>query len=174
MQLDQNLQRAGEWGVNLPQPLVLRCPQNPSRNRVISKIPRRIKETSKALKLHRDTVDRIVKKGFVRKIKRRENLKTRVKLSGVDNDRKSLIRLTVYDFYHEKIVPTLDNLYGKLIQISKGTHYEFRYKRTSLYHLVRKLGFNIRNVINVALSWKVWNYLLEIAKYRAQNYLIVY
>ena len=102
-------------------------------------------------------------------------------LSGVDNDWKCLIRLTIYGFYCETIMPTLASLYAKLIQISKGTNYEFRYKHTSLYHLVRKLGFKYnkydkRSVIMESVKIVVWSYkyLLEIANYKAQNYLIVY
>ena len=72
------------------------------------------------------------------------NLKTRVKLSGVDNYWKSLIRQAIYGFYRGKVAPTLDSLHAKLIEISKGTDYEFRYKRISLYHLVPKLGFKHR------------------------------
>ena len=68
------------------------------------KIPWRIKETSKELKLYRQTVERIIKRGFVEKSKRRENLKTRVKLSGVDNYWKSFIRQTIYNFYWEKVL----------------------------------------------------------------------
>ena len=39
------------------------------------KSPHRINETSKALKLHRHTTERIVKRGFAQKSKREENLK---------------------------------------------------------------------------------------------------
>ena len=37
--------------------------------------PQRINKTSKALKLHRHTIERIVKRGFAQKSKREENLK---------------------------------------------------------------------------------------------------
>ena len=70
---------------------------------------------------------------------------------------------------------------AKLIEISKGTDDEFSHKHRSLYHftLYRNLVYNIRNVTNVALSRKMWKLLqggilLEIAKYSAQNYLMVY
>ena len=46
---------------------------------------RTIKETSKALELHRCTVERIINRGFVQKSKRGENFKTLVKQSGVDS-----------------------------------------------------------------------------------------
>ena len=73
------------------------------------------------------------------------------------------------------------SLHAKLIKISKGTDYEFCYKRTSLYHLVQKLSFKYkkcdkRSVIKKSVKIVAcrYKYLLEIAKYRAQNYLIVY
>ena len=67
------------------------------------KIPQRIKETSKALKLHRHIVERIIKREFVQKIKRGDTLKTRIKLSGVDNYWKSLIRQAIYGFIVKKL-----------------------------------------------------------------------
>ena len=60
--------------------------------------PQRMRETSKVLKLHRDTVKRIIKRGFVSKSKRGMNLKTRVKRSRVDNYWKSLICQTFSGF----------------------------------------------------------------------------
>ena len=95
------------------QMVALKVHQYLSQN---GKIPRKIKETSKALKLHRHTVvERIIKRGFVRKSRRGENLKTHVKLSRVDNYWKSLIRQTIFGFYREKLAPTLDSLHVKLI-----------------------------------------------------------
>ena len=86
------------------QMAVLNIHQHLSQN---GKIPRRITETRKTWKLYRHTVERIIKRGFVQKSKRGENLKTRVKLSGVDNYWKSLIRQTIYAFYREKLTQTL-------------------------------------------------------------------
>ena len=145
------------------------------------KIPRRAKETSKALKLHRDIVERFIKIGFVQKSKRQGNLKARVKLSGIDNYWRNLIRLMTYGFYREEPAPTLDRLLAKLIGISKGRNYAFCYKRISLYHLLQKIGFKYkkcdkRNVIMESMKTVAWRhkYLLEFAKYRARNYVIVY
>ena len=53
------------------------------------------------------------------KEKKEDNLKTRVKLSGVDNYWKNLIRLIIYGFYREKIAPTLESHHAKLIEIPK-------------------------------------------------------
>ena len=78
---------------------------------------RRIKETSKALELHRCTVERIINRGFVEKSKRGENFKTLVKQSGVDSYYKSLIDETIYGFYCENVTSKLNSLHGKL------THY---------------------------------------------------
>ena len=145
------------------------------------KFPRKITETSKALQLHRNTVERVIKRGFVQKSKRGDNFKTQVKLSLIDNHWKSLIRQTIYGFYREKTAPTIDTLYEKLIDISKDTDYEFPYKRTALYQLVKKLGFEYkqcdkRSVIMESMTIVAWRYkyLLEIEKYRSQGYLIVY
>ena len=75
----------------------------------------------------------------------------------------------------------MDSIHAKLIKISKDTDYEFRYKHTSLYHLPQNLGFKykkfdkpsviMKNMEIVSWSYK---YLLEIVKYRTQNYPIVY
>ena len=80
----------------------------------------------------------------------------------------------IHGFYLEKVAPTLDSLDVNLIKISKGTN-------TSLYHLVQKLGFKYKkcdkhSVIMESMKIVVWRYkhLIEITKYRAQNYLIVY
>ena len=79
------------------------------------------KNKRKALKLHRHTVERIIKRGFAQKSKIGENLKTHEKLSEVDNYWKSLIRQTIFGFYREKVTPTLDIFHAKLSKISKGT-----------------------------------------------------
>ena len=133
------------------------------------------------MKLHRDIVEKFIKIGFVQKSKRQGYLKTRVKLSRVDNYWKSLIRLMVYGFYREEPAPTLDRLFAKLIGISKVRNYSFCYKHISLYHLLQKFDFkykkcNKRNVIMESMKTVAWRYkyLLEIAKYSAQNYIIVY
>ena len=60
-------------------------------------------------------------------------MKTRVKLSGAD-----------LWFFCEKLATTLHRLHAKSIEISKGTDYEFPYKRRSLYYLVQKLGFKYK------------------------------
>ena len=69
------------------QMVVLNVHQYFSQNR---KIPRRIKETSKALKLYRFTIERIIKKLCTEKQNSRKLINTR-KLYGVDNYWKNLI-----------------------------------------------------------------------------------
>ena len=65
-------------------------------------------------------------KKFVQKIKKGGNLKTHIKLSGVHNYFKSIIRRTIYDcLYPEKLAPTLDSRHAKLSKIFKSTDYEF-------------------------------------------------
>ena len=64
---------------------------------------------------------------------------------------------------------------------SAGTEYEFRYERTTLYHLVKKLGFQFqaadnRKVIMESpgiVAWR-YEYLKKMVKFRSKGYLIVY
>ena len=109
------------------------------------------------------TVERIIKRGFVQKSKRKVNLKTRVQLSGVNNYWKSLILQMIYGLCREKLTPALDSLHAKLIKISKNTDYEFRYQRTSQYHLVQKRGFKYKkcykhSVIMKSMKLVAWRY----------------
>ena len=136
--------------------VVLNVRQYLSQN---GKIPQRIKETSKALKLHRHIVERIIKREFVQKIKRGDNLKTRIKLSGVDNYWKSLIRQAVYGFIVKKLHQVFMPSYSEFLKakimnfVTNVHHYSTSYKN---------LVSNIRNVINVALSWENEDYCVEV------------
>ena len=72
-------------------------------------------------------------------------------------------------------------IYGKLKKISARTSYEFTYGRTTLYHLLKKLGFayqktDNRKIIMEApriVAWR-WEHLRKIEKFRAENYVVVY
>ena len=67
-------------------------------------------------------------------------------------------------------------IYGKLKKISARTSYEFTYGRTTLYHLLKKLGFayqktDNRKIIMEApriVAWS-WEHLRKIEKFRAEN-----
>ena len=96
------------------------------------------------MNLHRYNIERIIKREFVQKSKRREILKTHVELSGVYSYWKNLIHQMIYGFYFEKRAPYLDSLHAKLIKISKGPENEFHYKCTSLYQLKQKHGFRYK------------------------------
>ena len=54
--------------------------------------------------------------------------------------------MTLKNYYRNwksaKVAPALNSLHSKLIEISKGTYYEFRCKRTSLHHL-KETGLQI-------------------------------
>ena len=69
------------------QMAVLNVHQYLSQN---GKIPRRIKETSKALKLYRYTIERIIKKKICTEKQNSRKLINTRKLSGVDNYWKNL------------------------------------------------------------------------------------
>ena len=98
-------------------------------------------EISIALTLHRSTVGKTVKRGKVHRGIREQNRKMHRRFEKIDIFWKDLIRQSIYEFNYTKIAPTLDMLLQKLKERSSGTEYEFPYKRTTLYHLVKKLGF---------------------------------
>ena len=62
-------------------------------------------------------------------------------LSKVDSLTKDLIRATIYEYYDQKICPTLNMLFEKIQEKTKGEDYEFPYGRTWLSKLVKVLGF---------------------------------
>lgn len=121
---------------------------------------------------------------YIQKIKRGENFKICIKTYPelIITRKASFIRwfmvFIVKNLHQHRIVT-----HAKLLKISKDTDYEFQisFQRTSLYYLVQKLGFKCKKcdkcrVIIESMKIVVWSckYLLEIAKYRTQKYLIVY
>ena len=116
------------------------------------KIPRRIKETSKAFKLHRHTVERIIKIGFAQKNIRGENLKhasnyLKLTLTG----RASFVRR----FMVFIVKNVRQNWTVFLRSESKLLEAQIINFVTNVYYYIRNLDSHIRNVINVPLSWKV-------------------
>ena len=107
-----------------------------------------ILETSKALKIHRHTVDKIVKRGSVEQSKRGQHLKGKPKFSKIDDFWKELILQTIYNFDKSKGAPTLDTLLAKLIEISRDSKNKFPYGRTTLWSIVKMLGFEFKKVEN--------------------------
>ena len=97
-----------------------------------------VKTTADALKVSRNTVYRVVRRGKVRWANR---IKNRERFSKVDSFTKDLIRATIYEFYDHKICPTLDMLFEKIQKKTKGKDYELSYGRTWLSKLVKSLGF---------------------------------
>ena len=138
-------------------------------------------ETAKALKLSNSTVSRIIKRGEVSVSKRCDVNNGREKFNKVDDFWKKLIRETIYSFYKNKTAPTIDALHEKLKELSAGTNYEFPYGRTTLFHLVKKLGFNYQKADNRKVlmesprivAWR-WKYLRQVEKFRSDGSLIVY
>ena len=91
--------------------------------------------------MSQSTVARIVKRCKIR-INRLGCLHQETdKFEKADDFWKKLIRESVYNFYENKFAQTIDALYKILKEISTGTHYEFSHGRTTLYHLLKKLGF---------------------------------
>ena len=67
-----------------------------------------VKTTADALKVSRNTVYRVVRRGKVRRANRIE------RSSKVHSFTKDLIRATIYEFYDQKICPTLNMLFEKI------------------------------------------------------------
>ena len=99
-----------------------------------------LKETCEALKISRTTIQRVVKRRKVRKANRKTNKSK--KFSKIDSFMKDLIRRTVYEFYDERIAPTLDMLHKKILEKTRGEDYEFSYGRTTLFEILKSLGFH--------------------------------
>ena len=135
---------------------------------------RAMKTTANALKVSRNTVYRVVRRG---KVRRANRIKNRERFSKLDSSTKDLIRVTIYEFYDQNICPTLDMLFEKNQERTKGEDYEFPYGRTSLSKLVKSLGFcycrsNNREVLMESpriTAWR-WEFLRKIRKLRAEGY----
>ena len=80
-----------------------------------------ILETSIALKLHRNTVGKIVKRGKVQRNIRGQIRKMHRRFEKIDGFWKDLSWQSIYEFYYTKIAPTLDMLLQKLKGGSAGT-----------------------------------------------------
>ena len=66
--------------------------------------------TSIALKLHRNTFEKIVKRGKVQETVRGQNRKMHRRFAKIKGFWKDLIRQSIYQFYYTKIAPMLDTL----------------------------------------------------------------
>ena len=88
--------------------------------------------------------------------------------------------MTIYEFYRAKFAPTLDMLLQSTITKTEGTVYELPYKCTTLYDIVRKLGFTYQKADNKSIilesyrivAWR-YEYLRKTEKLRAEGYLII-
>ena len=139
---------------------------------------RAVKTTADALKFSRNAVYRVVRRG---KVRRANRIKNRERFSKVDSFTKDLIRATIYEFYDQKICLTLDMLFEKIQERTKGEDYEFPYGRTWLSKLAKSLGFcyyrsNNREVLIESpriMAWR-WEFLRKIRRLRADGYTPVY
>ena len=131
-----------------------------------------MKTTADALNVSRNTVYRVVRRG---KVRRANRIKNRERFSKVDSFTRDLIRAPIYEFYDQKVCPTLDMLFEKIQERTKGEDYEFPYGRTWLSKLVKSLGFcycrsNNREVLMESpriMAWR-WEYFRKIRKLRAE------
>ena len=91
-----------------------------------------LNETAKTLKLCKCSVERIVERRQVRASKRGK-LERKPNFGKVDDFWRNLIRETIHSFY-KKTALAVDVIYEKLKEISA-------YGQTTLYHLLKNLGF---------------------------------
>ena len=125
------------------------CARNGTKHGAVS-------ETCKILKLHRNTVAKIVSQGKVVTRKRGQTPNRRIKFGRIDKFWKDLIRETVYGFYDKKIAPTMDMLLQSIKEKAAMTNRDFPYQRTTLYELVGKLGFrcSLKADNQVVIVWR--------------------
>ena len=102
------------------QQMILNCHKD--FQKTLKDPSRSVKTTADALKVSRNTVYCVVRGGNVRRANR---IKNRERFSKVDSFTKDLIRATIYEFYDQKICPTLDMLFEKIQERTKGKDYEF-------------------------------------------------
>ena len=138
---------------------------------------RAVKTTADAVQVSRNTVYRVVRR---RKVRRANKIRNREHFSKVDSFTKDLIRATIYEFYDQKICPTLDMLLEKIQERTMGD-YEFPYGRTWLSKLVKSLGFcycrsNNREILMESpsiMAWR-WEFLRKLKTLRAEGCTPVY
>ena len=94
---------------------------------------------------------------------------------------KDLIMRAVYEFYDEKIAPTLDMIYEKILQKTSGEDYEFPYGRSTLSKILKSLGFHYcrnknRQVLmeSPRIQAMRYEFLRKLRKFRSDGYKIVY
>lgn len=139
-----------------------------------------INATSDAFQMHRNTVSAIIARGKVINLKPGSQPKAE-KFRRIDGMWKSTIQQTIYGFYRKKLAPSLEDIYDKLIEDSKNTDFEFPYAKTTLYHIIKHLGFQYKKTNNKKVlmestrivEWR-YRYLEKIKKYRDEGYHIVY
>ena len=137
-----------------------------------------IRETCTVLKVSRGTVQRVVIRGKVRKANRKTN--EIQKFSKIDSFMKDLIMRAVYEFYDEKIAPTLNMIYEKILQKTSCEDYEFPYGRSTLSKILKSLGFRYcrnknRQVLmeSPCIQAMCYEFLRKLGKFRADGYTIV-
>lgn len=92
-----------------------------------------IKETSELTNVPERTVYRIILAGSNHLPRKRK----KISFQRVDNFTQEHVRKTVYSFYLKNEVPTLRDIHQSLIKSEVG----FEYSETTLWRLLRKLGF---------------------------------
>lgn len=127
-------------------------------------------------KIPHTTIYRVIKQGDVidHTIKRK---KAQQNLATIDNFSKDFIRRTIYNFYKENKVPTLEMIFHKLQEYD-----EYKYKSLeTLRNILLKCGFKHKKLdtrMIIMESSRIvilrQNYLREIKKYRELNRNIVY
>ena len=130
-----------------------------------------LKKTASATGVSYSTVRRVNTSGAVCG---KSKANKRQPFSKLDSFAKDVIRRTVYAFYDQKIAPTLDMIHDRIKE-------EFPYGRTTLYHVLRKLGFryckaNGRSVVMESARLQEWryNFLRKIRLLRKEGWNPIY
>ncbi|CAK1595274.1 unnamed protein product [Parnassius mnemosyne] len=92
-----------------------------------------IKETSELTNVPIRTVCRIVSAGSNHLPRKR----TKISFKRIDNFTEEHVRRTIYNFYLNNEIPTLREIYQSLMRSETG----FEYSETTLWRLLKKLGF---------------------------------
>ncbi|CAG5018230.1 unnamed protein product [Parnassius apollo] len=92
-----------------------------------------IKEASELTNVPIRTVCRIVSAGSNHLPRKR----TKISFKRIDNFTEEHVRRTIYNFYLNNEIPTLREIYQSLMRSEAG----FEYSETTLWRLLKKLGF---------------------------------
>ena len=105
--------------------------------------------------------------------------KRKPKFGKVDEFWRNFIRETIYSFKRKNHAPTVHVIYKELKEISAGKSYESPYRRTTLYHLLKRLSFEHRKTDNrqvimetfQIIVWR-WEYFWKIQARKLCNFVL--